>query len=441
MIIPSIVAKIIYFFNEKNEISNTPKEGFNRIFLKLDNGNSIAVNIFSNDKEMNSLAKYLETKAIKNVKEDKVKTGALDLTYIDQTHPYYAYLEKEINKVKAENPNLTRPQIMKKATYNLSKKIHYKRTLAKKDSIIRLPLAITIDKNGTVNHNARAIIVSKTDDGSKVYSNQGIYMYAGKANHIPIEIMPMFNKENNFVGLFKIETSPLINKEQILYLLEHQIRTINMGLKSGKKPFIMGFNTYYLSIFRNSPHHKEVINIYSILDQIYKRNIKENLPLQEYERYIEYIYKLIQIFSQDKNGILDDSFKASLPLLYDVKDMQSALNNVDSSKGKSPLQTLPDSIINLNFSKENPEIKEKLKNIVYMYLNNIANGFTRVKIMGTLFLPAVNIFGKNEQSWGFLKNNIDPSKFVLSVDNTYELINYLSEQLNNFKNQNQNQNQ
>jgi hypothetical protein len=432
MIIPAAVIKIIGFKEKQSdtEIKKEATETSNIILAQIDNGKLIHIKIFSNDKNFsNSLKDFLISKTNSVVKESEIKQTVYDLTF-DSTEKYKKYINLYKEQIKNENPTINEKKLQQEAAKKLAQQLVFKKRQITQKSIIKLPIAIGISNKGGEYYNSRSIQVTTTDKGEKIFGRGGIYYFAQTMNNIPIEITPIRNKEGNFVGFFKITTAKLINSNQINFLIDHSIRTINELIKNNKKPFLIQF---IKNDSKTTPPN-ELLNLFKKINQIEKQNRESANPLNQdiYITYIETLNKIKELMINKKS--LYRFFKVSLPLILTEDLMKKAIFEVDSEKGKSSIQKMAQAIVSLNFSKENPDIKKNILSMINTYISKIPTGENSVKILTNINFQAPDIFGYAE-TWGFPSNNIDFSKFTLSYNDTYSLIKNSYSYVEQLKNQ------
>jgi len=389
MIYPAIVSKIICFLNDHGEQSLTPKDGFNKMKIQLDNMSVVVVDILSNDSEMNSLNDYLNSKTIKTVKSDKIKSAVADLMFYEGTK-YENIIEQKLSVYGNDRNG------KKRALEEVAYKIIKDKNSIKSTSIIRMALAEKCNNNGCI-YNSKSIYVKSDDNGIKQYSSTGIYFHAISLNKIPVELKFIQKQTGEFVGYMKLVTSDLINSSQILYLLGHLKRTVE---KKGIIPqFIINEKMSY-----------EFKQLASEINTI-KKN-KENPNILRVIDLIALIKNQLSLNKKDFAG-----FKVELPFLIENVFFKSAIFNVEENKGKSPVQMFRDALINLNFSKENPEKKKILKKyILNTFLMPLANSQrSDMKLLAVYNIPSPNIFNESE-TWGFMPNNIDFSTLSFGID-------------------------
>lgn len=408
MIIPAAISKIIGFKKTiDGERFSYPTEGANIAQLQLDNGKLINVTILSTDKNYSdSLSKFLESKVASVMKESEVKQGALDLAF-DDSGLFDNLIEKYTEIIKGENNSeLTGKKLQQEIFKRVAYSITYDKRLIKQKSVIKLAIATSENESS---YNSKSITVVTDKDGGKSFGRSGLSYFAQTANAIPVEITSIKNASNEFVGYFKVSTCNLITLDQINFLINHSIRTIQSAIMSGKKPFLLRIN--YSQKAELSKIINELITI--------EKNNKGSQSVDVYERYKILLEELKLLLNTTPS--LCNYFKAELPFLITESKMSKLITDIDSDTGQSALQKLSQSIPALNFSSENPDIKNEVAKFVSDYINNISNGVTSCKIISTFNLQAPNIFGE-ASTWGFPDANISGGKFTLSYDETKKLI-------------------
>jgi len=385
MLYPALVMKVVSFLDKEGKSHNKPIKDSNLVKVQLDTGEVKVIEYVSNNKDMNSLYDYLYDKALKAVKKDKVKSGMTDLMFSSDPKVIEAIAKEELNY-----PN--DPKAKNKAVESLVKKSILNKSLIKAGSIIRSAFADSYNNNIP---KIKAIYVTQDmNTGKYKYSGTGIYFHAATYNQIPIELINIRNKEGQAIGYTKLVTSNLINKEQINYLIDHSIRTLR------QKSFIPGFNSYGVK----DQHLK---SIYMELESIRKNkdNVDINRAILLLEQLKEYL---------NNNPAAFKEFKMELPILLPLEDFSKGLLTVSEDSGKSPFQMFKEAFINLNYSKENPDIKKALKDFVLKsFIMRVINGSLDMRLLTTYNIPKGDLFG-NSDSWGYMHNNIDYSKVTIS---------------------------
>ena len=433
MIVPAATVKVIGFKKNVNdsEVFVGCQDNTSVMRFQLDNNSVVDVPIISTDKSFSAnLKDFLESKLKGVTKSSEISKYVNELMFAmtdTENVGLQRQIENEKKRIKNNNPNIQNQALVKQALNAVAlNQIQEKRRISA-TSIIRVPLAL--DKDGKIT-NSRAMQVATNKDGNKEWGRGGLYYVAQAGNNLPIEITPIKNREGAFIGYFKIETSNLINSTQILNFLDHCIRTVRKLTSDGKKPFLaqlMVYNPW------SKPVDKWYVQAVNDANQI-ERNNKEikngSLPPQEYERYInilEFIKTNLQKAPQTYKN-----FKAAIPLLLTSSDVKAMIYNVGEG-GKSPLQRLSQSLVDLNFSRENPDVKNVGKNFLRNIVGDIHEGRNSFRMLTTMDFPALDPFGKSD-AWGFMANNISSAKLNLSFNDTMGLYRELDMVINNYKN-------
>ena len=387
MIYPAVVMKIIGFVNEDNSISKQPIENSNKVRVLLDNGSKVDIDFLSNDSELKSLKDYLDNKTNQNLKSDKIKSASADIMFSDSDK-----FTDKINQIESELGNIKNAKkiaIERVATEALKEKVSIGSA-----SVFRSAIACNDNMSSC---NSKSIYVSENEKGVKQYSNSGIYAHATLPNQIPIELSFIRKGSGEFIGYLKLTTSSLINANQINYLLDHTIRTLE------KYSFVPNF------VINNKM--SDTMRLLCLTINDIKRNKQNpNIPLA-----IETL-NLIKA-NLEANRLDYASFIMELPMLLPIEDFKNGVFTVAADKGKSPIQIFRDALVNTNFSQENPDIKKNLKTqILRNYLEPMINGERYdLKLLCVYNIVAPNIFNESE-SYGFMKNNIDMSKLTFGVE-------------------------
>jgi len=394
MIYPALVMKCIGYIDNQNKISEKPLKNSNLMRVLLDNGEIKNIEFKSNDSELNSLHDYMYNKSNLSLKSDKIKSAMSDLMFSSN--------ENVINQINKEEENFKdQPNSKKLAIESLVKKMFINKNLIKSASIFRS--AVAISKNDC---NSKSIYVITDNSGIKQYSNSGIYSHAILLNQIPIELQNIRKKTGEHIGYMKITTSTLINSEQINYLLDHTIRTLK------EKSFLPQFIIFNKMSNKFKQYAIEFNNI---------KKDKNNLTSERINRAIQILIEIKKLLNFYRGEY--KFFKIELPILLPMEDFKNAISTVPDNKGKSPIQIFREALINVNFSKENPEVKKELKShILNTYFKPMIEGRLDLKLLAVYNIVAPNIIGEST-SWGFMHNNIDFSKLSLgkeSIDMIYD---------------------
>ena len=413
MIIPAAVIKVIGFKeNENSQITDECQENSAIARVQLDNLKAIDIGLLpTNPKHTASLKSFIEFKANSIMKQSEVTKAVSEIMFSNNPK-----VEQAIQEQMAHSKD------KKEAITFLAKKAIYKKRLIQKTSIIRIPVAES-ERNGVFSYNSKCLHVKSNTDQSLTWGTSGVYYQAQTSNHIPIELCDAAK------GYIRVKSSDLISFEQIKSLLEHSIRTIDKCLSEGKPPFLLGFDR---PKNQNSPYAAIATALFNMRE--FERAAKKTntvVPLNFYEDYKGHLRNMINLFRVNRAYCAE--FKATLPMVLTYDDFSKLLNTAGEHGGFSPLKTLSRSLVDLNFSTENPEIKDAAKIYIDNWMQDFENTvFKNGKVLSVLTFPAPTIFGESE-SWGFLQNNISSDKFTLSYDKTKSLFSEIKSYVNSLK--------
>lgn len=408
MILPAVVMKVIGFVDKSGVVHKKPIQESNDMKVQLDNGKVVVISHYSSNKQMNSLADYLDNKATQGIKSNKVKELTGDLL-VEGTPATDSLMQKEMGRIMQNEAGITENAARKKAAMNVATKILKNRQLVQSSAVIRSALAFTEDYQKV---NVKSIY-TKWKDGVQVYDTSGIYSQAMLPNHIPVELEAIVDREGVFKNFFKLTTSSLIRGVQCMNLLKHCERTILHNINKGQSgqmgPFYIPYFFHQNNIGPEAVRLNEIYKINSALD----RETILQLPLAR--EALDLMQKLTERFKADES--LYKYFKVQLPLLMDVEKYASGLKYVNpEGGGKSPFQMFRNAIVNMNFSKEEAGTKELLKKfILNEFLSKMSQGLYRPKLLLTYTLAGNPVIGDGI-SWGFMQDNIDYGKMTLGID-------------------------
>jgi len=388
MIYPALVAKSFGFIQQSGN-SPTKSAGDSSVMrVQFDNGEIADVSFLPTDKDLSSLGDYINVKATRAVKENKVKTLMSELMF--SSDPLHAeYISKEEQQFQGK------PNAKQLAVESLARKVIFQKNLIRPASIIRC--AFAQDKSG--GYNSKSIYVEEdSNTGEKQYSNAGIYSHALLDNQIPIEIKHIRKGNRDHVGYLSIQTSLLISKGQVFAIIDHLIRTLE------KKMF-------FPTIQPTQDLTQEVRALSSVLS-----SAKEQKNSQEAISILQNLKNLLNLDKRHFKGL-----SLSLPFLITLEDFKTRISQVEENKGKSPVQAFRDALVNLNFSKENPDAKKDIKRFLLTnFLLPMIKGGIDLGLQAVYNLPPATI-DKKSSSWGFMVNNVDFKKLTFSKDSQLQM--------------------
>jgi len=429
MIIPAVVYKILGFKKKigDKEFVLTPTEGYNVAFIQMDDGSVNEVSFYGNNKEFNSLKDYLEYKASQNIKKDKIQAYVADLSMTEDPT-----LLKIIEEETKKSEGLSKKEIFTK----IATDILYDKVSIKSGSIVRSALAFTVDENGfSSKFNSRSIISAKDKEGVLKYSTTGIYSQATLANQIPIEIEPIKKNDGTFVGFFRLVTGSIISKQHVSSIIDHSIRTVQYAINENKNAFLPKI----LMQISNNGELSMLVNEINKLKMNLDKKAKDNheISSEEYNRVIQMLSDFkIKLF-EDKVNL--PKFKMELPMIVSADDFKSKTvtyvhaHNVKRPEDLSPFRVFSDAIVSLNFSKEDPNVQKQAKEyVINTFLAQISNGNYAPRLLLNYNLPKGDILDNND-SWGYMINNVDFSKLVLSFRDSSYIISETEKYIDNMK--------
>lgn len=418
MIIPASIFRISGFINkETNKIEDIPQAG-GLVLCYSESGKPVILELLSNKKEttLEDINTYFDNKLNSVMKDKEVIAVASELSYLED---FEIALEKAVEEFKENNSNDRKAIIEFKKAYTTEKarEIVIERRRLKKGSIIKTVidiknnLAFDTYKFGNSNIpiiRSRSLIF----DTNGIVTTTGFYYYSQTANSLPITIIPIFKKEGEALNFFKVQLSKLANLEHFNFLIEHIERSINKQIKENTSIYLPGINYDYDKIKDNKELMKLIKNI---------RTLSQEKEISQDKANIFKIYLKELKEEVNKNPKLIIYINLVFNLIIGSSDMKAL-----TKEYSSPLTNLNKSFVNLNFSKENPDIKNKLSKKIESYLTELIKGDIVCEISATYHTPALK-YGEESDSWGFMLNNVQAEAFVLSFNDIVKIYNSLEE--------------
>lgn len=395
MIIPAAVVKVVGFKNSEgdNKISQQCLPDSTVLRAQIDTGATIDIRMCSTDSSFStSLCDCLHAKTLGTIKKDAVSKAMKDLAFTDDER-ILSHVRNRAAQLKQEG--LKDAAAKQKAYEEAAFDIIRKKRQIKAASILRFAIA----SDGKGNFTSKSLQVVSDANGVKKWGSGGIYYFAQNENVLPIEIVPSGQ-------YLRVQTDKLISAAQIHFLISHAIRTANAGEERGQKLHMLRF-------IENQTMQPFFLNICRQINNLYARN-KEGVNTRDICGLYCAMLSDLDVYLRN-NPREYGNFKCILPIFYTMDDLTDSIM-VIGEQGASPLQRLPESLVDLNFSKENPDVKNRLKEFLKNVLINLCNQ-QLFKIHGTYHFAAPNIFGESE-SWGFMTNNVAGHNFVLSAQDT-----------------------
>ena len=286
--------------------------------------------------------------------------------------------------------------------------IKNKKTI-KKNSVIRTVIDINEEKQEYkefkgVNlplYRSRSLIFNEKDEPIA----RGLYYYAQTNNIVPITISPIFNKEGTPLNLFKLQLSRIATLDHFNFLVSHIQRTIRKQIEKKDKVFVASVNYNYEKL-----KNHEIMSLIKEMTTITK---EKDLKDEDGYKYIELLTTLKEKVNENPKLLID--INLGINLMIQGNDFKKMVQEKDN-----PLKNISKSFVNLNFSKENPDVKQAYSSEIETELNNMIVGNIPCEINAIYFIPTESIL-KESTSWGFMTNNIQRESFILSSEDVLKL--------------------
>lgn len=414
MIIPASIFRISGFI-KNNELYDTPQEG-GLMLCYSENGKPIVLEMKSNKPETTKedIEAYFENKKKSVIKEKEIISVSSELSYLED---FELELEDAIENFKKENND--RKAVLdfkKKFTLDKASEIVNERRRIKKGTIIKTVIDMNDDLQlSTISF--KGVQLNKVRSKCLIFDNgvpttTGFYYFSQTANSLPITLIPVF-RENEPLNFFRVELAKVATLEHFIFLAKHTQRSIKKQIEYNKGIYTSTINYNYEKV--------KSLPVYKILKEIIEINKIKEQSIEDGEKYIILLDKLIEEFT--KNPKLITIIQLGFGFTIGAKDLKAMLKDISN-----PLINLSKSFVNLNFSKENPDIKKELSDIAKKHIEDILNGNIPCEIMGTYHTPSLKL-GEESVSWGFMQNNVQGESLVLSIADTIKLHKKLKESL------------
>jgi hypothetical protein len=411
VILPAVIVRIVGFLNkENNSISDTPQEG-GLILCYSDAGKAMVLSLTSNKKDLSleDIKKYFENKMKSTVKSDDIKKLTSDLMFDEN---FEILLEDELKKQNF-NDNKEKIQFKKDFSLKRAKEIIQEKRTIKGGSIIKTVIDIPDKKMNYYQFKSQKIPLIRSralifDDAGKPTST-GLYYFSQLDNILPISIKPVFNRNQEPLGFFRLQLSALASLDHYIYLHNHIVSTITKNLDT--KIYLTSVN-YDYDVLKSKP---TILNIIKTINNLAKN---KDITKEQGLEYINQLNLLLEHIKANRKLIL--SIYLGLNLKMDVNNLRSIITS-----DTNPFMNLKNVVVNLGFSKEDPEIKNILKEYVSKKIDLMLSGVIDFELLTTYFIMP--------DTWGFMTNNIQVNNFILSARDTRILILELTRELNDLK--------
>lgn len=420
MIIPATIFRISGFLNKEKNTIEKELQDCGMMLCYSDEGKPYFLDLVSSKKETNieDIKNYFTNKMNSVLKEKEILGVSNELSYIED---FVMELENKIAEKKANGELKEFKEIIafkKEYTDERAKEIVINRRKIQIGTIIKTVVDIKSDftfSTHKIGNSNIPVIRSKSlifdQDGNP--STTGFYYYSQTDNAIPVSIIPAFNKEGEALNFFKVQLSKIATLNHFNHLVGHITRTIEKQLKEGSAIYVAGINYDYEKIKDNN-------ELKALIKQIREISQSKDISIDKAKLYLELLNNLKDIVNQNPRLIV--SLNIVFNLILSASDIKKILAG---AKNPSPLVNLSKTLVNLNFSKENPSTKSGLSSVIDVYLKSLLQGEITGEILSIYHTPALR-YGETSDSWGFMSNNIQVESFVLSMNDTIEIFKKLS---------------
>lgn len=425
MINPASLFRIVGFVNkETHSIEQNPQEG-GLVFCYTDNGKPLIIELKTNKPEttLEDIQKFLIAKKDSVVRSKDIALLASELSFFDEFAEEMFLAEQEY---KENNPEAKPKDLMmfkKKHTEEKATQMVNDSKLIRKDTVVKT----VIDINGSIDkktYRLGNVSIPFVRSRSLIFQDglpttKGFYYYSQAENSLPVSVKKVFKADGEALNFFKITLSKLATISHFNFLAKHIIRTIDKQIEKKDKIYINIPEYNYERIKNNSA-------LYGLIKRM--TNTIKNIEITEdiANSYKLLFNELIEYINANPKSLID--INLTFNLVIDDKEFKKM-----AIEKSNPLTNLKNSIVNLNYSKEDPETKEQLKLIVADYLEDIFTGKRRGEILTTYFtIPST--LTEESPSWGFMSNNLQREAFVLSLEDTLSVSKVLDSALENIKN-------
>lgn len=418
MILPAAVVKILGFINLKDKsLNEEPQEG-NYLLVKVTSGKKIVLKLTGNKNVTTEDVRiYFENKARSVIKQKEIDLVASELEYIDEIADE---LDEKLDELKESAKNdgqkldrKAQNEFKKRFKQEKASEIVYERRRLKPGSIIRVAVSYSNDmKKMEINGEKLNIMVSRCIifDKEGEPSTTGMYYFSQTANQLPVSISPIFNREKEAIGLFTLTLSELATFDHFELLVGHILRTFDKTFEKSNSIYSTRISYNYndgKELFKviKDIKDKDVMQVIKDINEISKT--KEIKDVEVIEKLKGLYQELLEIVSDDKELVEFINIQLNLLLTPDLL----------KSGEDSPFKNLRNSLVNLNFSKYDPDDKSELKKYVQSELDLMMMGGKKMIITGVYNTPALQI-SEEPDSWGFMHDNVQTQSFVLDSRST-----------------------
>lgn len=414
MIIPAAVFRIVGFIDkEKQELKNEFQEG-ELAFCYSEKGKPVIIKFASNKKDatVEDFRNYLINKRNGLIKSKEIDSVAGELEYVEDIS---LEIEAALDEYKSANPGIDRKLVMaekKRLTQEKAQEIVYARRTIGPGTLIRAAISIPNAGEKYKKYEFKGKEYPMIESRSIIYDNEGnpstsgFYLFSQMSNALPVTISPVFGKDGDPLGFFTIKLSKMARLDHFELLIGHIKRSIDKQIIKEGKAFVPRI-AYDYDLVKDNNELKNVLkDLYQYTKE--KAVTTENLP-----DFIDSFDKLVEMIKA--KPVMLTYVQIEFNLILSNKFMEAALEK------NSPFTALSKSLVSLNKSKENPDVKATMNANIVTQLKMMAIGDLPCEINSIYHTPALKL-SEEPDSWGFMENNVQVDNFVLSTADTIKLI-------------------
>lgn len=414
MIIPAAIFRISGFLKD-DEIYDEPQEG-GLVLAYNDKGKPVILELISNKPRttVEDIKIFFENKQNSVIKEKEILAVSGELSFLES---FEIELEEAVDEFKKTTTDRKAILDFKKSfTKEKAIEIVNERRRIKKGTIIKA--VVDIPNEGFEKTTFRGVELIKIRSKSLIFqdnepSTTGFYFYSQTENALPITISPVFNKDEP-LGFFKTQLSKIATLNHFNFLIGHINRSVNKQINEKTAIYVPKINYDYEKIKSDN----ELLNIIKEI-----RTVSQDKEMTE-DKAKSYLLNLEKLKEKiNLNPKLIIYINLVFNIFMNKNDMKAILETKSN-----PMLNLTKSFVNLNFSKENPDKKEKLSGIIKNIIEEELKAEKECEINAIYHTPAIKI-GEESNSWGFMLNNVQTESFVLSFDDTMKIYKSLKEAL------------
>lgn len=414
MIVSAAVFRIDGFIRkESGELKNEFQEGLLALCCS-ERGKPVILKFASNKKDATvaDFNNYLISKRNGLVKSKEIDSVAGELEYVEDIS---LEIESALEEFKSVNPGVDRKVVMtekKRLTQEKAEEIVYTRRTIGPGTVIRAVVSIPDAGKKYEMYNFNGVNIPVIESRSIIYDNEGnpsssgFYLFSQMSNAFPVTISPAFNKDNEPLGFFVMRLSRLARLDHFELLVGHIKRSIDKQLIDEQKAYIPRISSDYEQVKLNS-------ELRDVLKELYEFSKEKSITVDNSELFFSVFDRFVGMVVSDSKILR--FVQIEFNLILSPKLIEGAMDKV------SPFTQLPKSMVSLNMSKQNPDVKEAKRLEILNVLKEMAAGNIPSELNCIYHTPALKL-SEEPTSWGFMENNIQVENLVLSMADTVKLI-------------------